>query len=952
MRFAALALVCAVSTASSVAAQTLEPFWPGAQYDPKIPTLAQVVGHASGDQVTTPEQIGTYLRALAQAAPERTRLTEYARTWEGRPLWLLVIGSPERMAKLDQVKADIKRLADPRGLAPSEADRLVASAPVVVWLVHGVHGNEISSGDAALLEAYHLLAARGDAGVEAVLRDALVLIDPMQNPDGRARFIFQNLQGQAAAPDPAPYNAEHDEPWPGGRSNHYLFDMNRDWFAQTQPETRGRITVALDYFPQVNVDLHEQGGNNSYYFAPPADPLNPHYTKSQIAGFDLFGRANGARFDERGWAYYIREVYDGFYPGYGDSWPMLHGSIGMTYEQASARALSFTRTDGTVLTFRDGVLHHFNAAITTAITAARNRERLVRDFLDYRRSAVSEGEKAAVRDYVLVPGHDPSRAAALARNLATQGIEVRRAAEPLRLGTRTIPAGAYVVSNAQPAARLVRNLLDLDTRQDAPFIARQEARRQRRQPDQIYDITGWSLPLVYDVEVATSAVAITVRTTPVPSSYDAAPTPRTVAAGKVGYLVPWGTAAAALTVDALKQGLRVTSIGGEFTLGGRTYPIGTALVRTAGNPADLQTRMAGLSTRHGAEVVPIDSAYVESGTSLGSPENGFIKLPRVLLAWDQPTGTLSAGWTRYVLERRYGQAVTAVRTSALGRVDFADFDVVVLPSGNYAGPIGDAVLARLKDWIRLGGTLVTLAEATRWAATGAVGLLDTNALLKDGRPDVPATTGPAPASGGSGAAATGGGAAGASSPASATANPEPDPKVASAAPTGAGKPAAAVGSATARAASSESGASGSSPDAGTRALSPADVAYDKAIQPDRERPDSQPGALLRATVDTEHWLSAGSDAETQVVIEGARVFAPIKLNAGRNVVYYAPKASLVASGLIWPEGQDLLVRKAYLMHQPMGQGHVIAFAEDATYRGYAEATMLLFMNAVLLGPAY
>ena len=886
MRIVLLALVLSAAAVVPSLAQTPEPFWPGAQYDPKIPTLEQVVGHASGDKVTTPEQIATYLRALAQAAPDRTRLTEYARTWEGRPLWLFVIGSAERIAKLDQVKADIKRLADPRGLVPAEATRLVASSPVVVWLVHGVHGNEISSGDAALLEAYHLLAARGDAGVDTVLRDALVLIDPMQNPDGRARFIFQNLQGQAAVPDPTPYNAEHDEPWPGGRSNHYLFDMNRDWFAQTQPETRGRIQIALDYFPQVNVDLHEQGGNNSYYFAPPADPLNPHYTKAQIAGFELFGRANAARFDERGWAYYVREVYDGFYPGYGDSWPMLHGSIGMTYEQASARALSFARTDGTVMTFRDGVLHHFNAAITTAITAARNRERLVRDFLDYRRSAITEGEQGAVREYVLVPGHDPSRADALARNLATQGIEVRRAENALTVGTRTIPAGAYLVSNAQPSGRLVRNLLDLDTKQDTAFIARQEERRKRRQPDQIYDITGWSLPLVYDVEVVTSAAVITAKAARVPATYAAASPARTLAAAKVGYLVPWGVAAAALTADAVAHGLRVHSVGGAFTLGGRAYPIGTALVRTAGNPADLAARLSVLAATHGAEVVPIDSAYVESGTSLGSNDTGFIKAPRVLLAWDAPTSTLSAGWTRWVLERRFGQAVTVVRTASLGRVDFSHYDVVVLPSGNYAGQMSDAVLARMKDWIRLGGTLVTLADATRWAATAAAGLLDTNALLKDGRPDVPATTGAAAAK-----------------------------------------------------------ADAKTPD-------PADVAFDKAIQPDRERPDAQPGALLRATVDTDHWLSAGSDAETQVVIEGSRVFAPIKLNIGRNVVYYATKPSLVASGLIWPEGQDLLVRKAYLMHQPMGQGHVIGFAEEPTYRGYTEATMLLFMNAVLLGSAY
>ncbi len=900
----ALAVTLVAGPASASAQTQDEPFWPGAQYDPAIPTLKQVVGHDPGAVITTTDEVGVYLQALAQAAPERTRLVEYARTWEGRPLWLMAVGSADRIARLDQVKADIQRMADPRGLTPAEADRLTTTLPVVVWLVHGVHGNEISSADAALLEAYHLLAARGDAGVETVLRDALVLIDPMQNPDGRARFIFQNLQGRAAAPDPAPYSAEHDEPWPGGRANHYLFDMNRDWFAQTQPETRGRIRIALEYFPQVNVDLHEQGGNNNYYFAPPADPINPHYTKAQLDGFELFGRANGARFDERGWAYYIREVYDGFYPGYGDSWPMMHGSIGMTYEQASARALAFARTDDTVLTYRDGVMHHFNAAITTAITAARNRERLVRDFLEFRRSAVAEGEKAAVREYVLVPGHDPSRAAALAVNLATQGIEVRRADEALSVGARTVPAGAYLVSNAQPAARLVRNLLDLDTKQDAAFIARQEERRRRRQPDQIYDITAWSLPLMYDVEVVTSATAITAKATPVPAVHDAPAPARALAAGKVGYLVPWGTAAAALTVDAVAQGLRVHSVGGAFTLGGRAYPIGTAFVRTAGNPADLQARLAALSTTHGAEVVPIDSSYVASGTSLGSNDVAFVKPPRVLLAWDQPTSSLSAGWARYVLERRYGQKTTAVRAASLGRVNFTDFDVVVLPSGNFSAQIADAVLSRLKDWIRLGGTLVTLADATRWATGSGVGLLDTTALLKDGRPDTPATTGPAPSKNGQASQAS-------------SAAPAPAAK-------GTDTPAAPSGG----------------------------FDYDKAIQPDRERPDAQPGALLRAIVDTDHWLSAGQDSQAQVVVEGARVFAPLKLDAGRNVAYYAAKDSLVASGLIWPEGQDLLVHKAYLMHQPMGQGHVIAFAEDANYRAYAEATMLLFMNAVLLGPAF
>ncbi len=320
-----------------------------------------------------------------------------------------------------------------------------------------------------------------------------------------------------------------------------------------------------------------------------------------MASFDLFGRANAARFDERGWPYFIREVYDSFYPGYGESWPIFHGAIGMTYEQASARSLSFARRDDTVLTYRDGVMHHANAALVTAITAAKNRERLLRDFLEFRRTAVSEGEKGPIREYLLLPGHDPTRADALARTLATQGIEVRRAEEAFKAAGRELPAGTYLVSNAQPAGRLIRNLLDPQTDQPEEFIKKQEARRARRQPDQIYDVTAWSLPLLYDVEVATSPAAITVRTSAVPMTYDAARPARTFGQAKVAYLLPWGTAAAALAADALRQGLRLHHVGGAFTMNGRQYPIGTGLFRVAGNPADLHARLTALATRHGAE---------------------------------------------------------------------------------------------------------------------------------------------------------------------------------------------------------------------------------------------------------------------------------------------------------------------------------------------------------------
>jgi len=257
--------------------------------------------------------------------------------------------------------------------------------------MHAVHGDESTSSDAALAEAYHLLAAQGDTRVDTILRETLVIIDPLQNPDGRARFIANNRQGRSAVPDPEPAAIEHDEPWPGGRANHYLFDMNRDWLVLSQVETQGRVRVGREWNPQVVVDLHEMSGEATYYFAPPAEPANPYITPKQREWLTTFGRENARQFDSRGFAYFVREVFDAFYPGYGDSWPMHQGAIAMTYEQASPGGLAYRREDETILTYRAGVTRHFTAALTTMETAARNRERLLRDYLEYRAARWQKG---------------------------------------------------------------------------------------------------------------------------------------------------------------------------------------------------------------------------------------------------------------------------------------------------------------------------------------------------------------------------------------------------------------------------------------------------------------------------------------------------------------------------------------------------------------------------------
>ncbi len=845
---------------------------PGTRYDPDIPTLEEVAGHDFGEAITPPDEVIRYMEALAAAAPERTHLIRYAESWEGRPLVVLVIGSPERMARLDDIKADLARFADPRSLSDGDAEALLAELPVVTALMHSIHGNEISPSGAAMAEAYHLLAATGDADVDLILSESLVLIDPLENPDGRNRFVYQNQIAQARWPDEATVAAEHDEPWPGGRSNHYLFDLNRDLFIQSQPETRGKVDVLLEFRPQIVADLHEMGGDATYFFPPTAPPSNPWYGERQIALMDVFGSAIAARFDERGFAYFNREVFDLFYPGYVDMWPMGYGGLGMTFEQASARALRLRQSDGDLLTYGDGVLHHFTAAIATALTAARNRERILRDYLAFRRDGVAAGQSGPA-EIVLHSAHDPGMAERLAMMLVENGVEVFRASGPVTVGDRTLSAGSsFIVPLDQPMHGFIHNLLDAHVPMAEDFVRRQIERRANRQPDEIYDLTAWSQSLLWDVE-AIETDATGARGEPV-TGVATLEAPPALPEALVGYLIPWGTNGAAAVVEALREGIRVRAAGAEFTLDDRRYGTGTAIVRVAENGPDLRQRLVEIAARHRAEVVPVDDAYVRDGMSLGSGRVRALREPRVLLVYDAPGQSYSVGWGRYVLERRYGQRTTAVRASSLGRARLADYDVVVFPSGNYGGAVGDGLLDRLRAWMRDGGTVITMAESSRWASR--TGLLATETERRGGR---------------------------------AEGDDPPDP---------------------------------GAPDQ--------PIEFLDAISPEDESPEGVPGAILRTVLDTEHWLAAGTDGEIGVLVEGSRVFRPITLDQGTNVGRYAGLDDLVLGGIVWEESKPQLASKAFLIHQPVGRGQLIAFAEDPNYRAYAEATQLLFMNAVLLGP--
>jgi hypothetical protein len=714
-------LLCLCTAAALFAQSSRFEFWPGATYDPAIPTFQKVLGFEPGSRHATHDDLIRYLEALAAAVPGKLKVVEYGKSWEGRKLVYAVIGSEANMRRLPEIQASMKKLLDPRKTAEAEAERLIANTPAIVWLGHAVHGNEISGPDAGLLAAYHLLAARNQPAVTATLANTIVLLDPLQNPDGRMRFIHGFEQALGLEPDPVPLAAERNEPWPGGRVNHYLFDMNRDWFAVTQPETKARIKMFQEWYPVVVADIHEMGSESSYYFAPEAIPFNPHLTKEQKTSLDWFGKNNAKYFDQLGYSYFTREVFDAFFPGYGASWPAYYGSIAMTYENSSVRGLVYRRADGSLYTFQDSIRKHFTTQIATAEAAANNRAQLLKNFWEYNKSAIAEGKAEATKAYILPRRGDTAAVDKLAALLAEQGVEVQRAPASVN----GFPDGSYVISLAQPAKRLIRVLLDPQVNMDPEFLKEQERRRAKKLGDEIYDVTAWSLPLLYNVECVAVSSPVTAPLQPFTS---APPKPQTFAKAAVAYVVPWkGQASMQFLAAALRADLKVRTLDKEFVQSGRTYPRGTLAVLTKENPAnvhDIVTRIAGQ-----AEIVPVDTSWVDSGINFGSRYVSLFKKPRIALAWDRPVAAQSAGAARFVIERQFGYPVTAIRTPAFALADLDQFDVIILPSafGGYESSLPAPAVARLKAWVNKGGTLIAIEEAVGFLASSSVGLLSTAA---------------------------------------------------------------------------------------------------------------------------------------------------------------------------------------------------------------------------------
>jgi hypothetical protein len=660
----------------------------------EVPSPEQVLGHAMGERFTDHAGVVRYMEALAAAVPSMARLQQYGESVEGRRLVQLVIARPDHLARLEEIMAANRLLVNP-GTPAARAREVAAVNPAVVFFSYGVHGNESSSSEAAMWTAWDLV--RGAPELGGVLDSVVLVLDPVANPDGRDRYVNWFRQAVGATPNPDPEAREHWEPWPGGRVNHYLFDLNRDWAWATQPETQARLATWGVWNPQVHVDFHEMGYATNYFFFPAAAPINPMYPPHMLDWGMYFGAANARAFDEQGWTYYTGEGFDLFYPGYGDSWPSLLGTIGMTYEQAgSGRAgLVIRQPDGQLLTLRQRATQHRTAGNATLRAAAARRGALLEDFVRFHQT-MGEG----LPDILVVPSDD-GRTDALLDLLRRQGIQVEQAGRSFRADAtphygfgsrREFPAGTLIVRARQPRGRLAVTLLQPETVLDATHS---------------YDISAWSLPFAYGVE------AHTVRRAPDAAWSPAAPQPRAGTAppapNAYGLLAEPRFDNWTPVIRYLRDGGRVRVLERPFTLEGRSWPAGTLFFQRQGvdDFAD-KVRAAGVD-RIG---VPVHSGRVTAGNDLGTGRSVNLTLPKVGLIAGEGVSATAVGAHWFFLEQTLGLPHSQLTPDRIASADLSEFDVIIAPDMGRT-TLGERGTTALRQWVQRGGTLIATGSAAR-----------------------------------------------------------------------------------------------------------------------------------------------------------------------------------------------------------------------------------------------
>jgi hypothetical protein len=905
-------------------------------YDPAIPTQEALIGFPSGARVATPAELVKAFEAWDKAS-DKAQLFEHARSSEGRPLHHMVISSAKNMAKLDAIKAGMAKLADARSASAAERKQLIDTLPGVAWLGYSIHGPETSGADASLSVAYHLIADRS-ATTQKLLEDLVVVINPSVNPDGRNRYGQMLTETRGANPNIDDQSVHHGGWWPGGRGNHYLFDLNRDSLFGVFPETTGRIKALRAWNPVFFVDGHEMGSLNTFLFSPPREPINPNHPDNTRKWGVTFAKDQATAFDARAWPYYHGEWNDDWYPGYANSWAQFRGAISVLYEQAAVAEGGVRQPNGSILSYREAVAHQAVSSLANLGSLQKNLRAILADYAAERAKVVAADGPYAKKSFAILPNANAGRAQRFLDLMALQGIEVQRLAKASKVtatdhmgrqASVDLPAGTLVINNRQPEARLIASFLDFDPRMPRKVLEKERREILKKDDSTMYDWTAWNLTMLfglpsYMVGAELAGEALT-STAPAAAATD----------GALMLALPGADDRTVFAAARLmERGLVLRALDEDTTLDGKAMARGSIVAMKRDNTAGFDQTFAEVAAELGLPVTAVRAGLGAGDLAdIGGEHFDLLSAPRIAVLGRGATNSQDYGNLHYLLDQRVGIRHTLLDETQWFGNDLRRYNVLVVPDRN--APLPENIARAIKPWVEQGGTLIAIGRAAGQLSKEKAELTAVRSL-----PDVLDKLEPFQVSVWREWSAE--------QLADDATIWSRSPQNGATVPWGKGKA--------------------------------EKVDKDEAARRDAWQAMFMPqGAILAARVDTEHWLTWGSPSVLPVLYGNSPVLlnaepsqAPVRLGV------YAPATAAAAdkgddkdksarragwaplpegqdlklrmSGLLWPEAAQRLASASYLTREGVGRGQVILFAAPPSQRAGTEGTIRLLSNALVLGP--
>ena len=677
----------------------------GSLFSQGIKSPSEFLGYEIGSRFTRHHKVVDYFMYVSNTL-SNIKLEKYGETNEHRPLYLAYISSQENINNLERIRES--NLAQ-TGILEGNSDNKTA----IVWLSYNVHGNEASSTEASMLTIYELVTNKN-----AWLENTVVIMDPCINPDGRDRYVDWYNQIKNTPFNSSQDAKEHHEPWPGGRANHYLFDLNRDWVWATQIETQQRIAIYNKWMPHIHVDFHEQGINSPYYFAPAAEPFHEVITDWQRDFQTKIGKNHATYFDKEGWLYFTKESFDLLYPSYGDTYPTFMGAIGMTYEQSggSEGGLGVQTDEGEALTLRDRAIHHMTTGLSTVEISSKNAEELNTEFkkffdnkdLEYKSFVLTnDNQDKTNRLKNLLDTHEIKYE--YATNGSVKGYNYNTQSEE-KLNTSD---GDLVVHTNQPKGKMVEVLFEP---------------KAKLVDSLTYDITAWSIPYAHGFEAIASKTK--VNSSKISSTKNNL---NTIDNDAYAYISKWNSIEdAAFLSDLLQQNIAPRYAGKPFSLEGKSYDRGTLIILKNDNrTAEFDKTLIEIANKHERNVQPVATGFVDTGLDFGSYSVKPIKKQKVALLSGEETSSLSFGEVWHFFETQLKYPITNLNSDYFSRVDISKYDVIIIPEGYYSSFLTTEILDKLSSFVSSGGTLIILGNAVNAFADKKGFALKSKEIKKD-----------------------------------------------------------------------------------------------------------------------------------------------------------------------------------------------------------------------------